>query len=951
MPNQPHDKPGLEEQDHYPKLSDALHSPELAIVAIDKGLHVRRFNGAAAELLEVNDAHIGKPITALADHLGAAGLTDQVRLAIKTQEFQDRDILLNEQCYLRRVTPHHDPGAPPDAPVVIMEFFRLRHEMHRMEVKARKQAMIAEVGQHALTARTLDETLQFACKRVQEVYGCALVKLIKLDAGGEWLGVHTVAGPPSDSIRGTRISADNTTHAGYTLSFGSPVLVMDLEHESRFQGSPLLHSHGLRSGLSVLVGPATRPWGVMTVHDCEVNRFEESDIDLIQAVANTVFDATRMWELIEKGKAREDQINLVADALPVLIAYCNKDLIYQYVNQTYEQWFGLDRKDIIGKHVTDVIGREAFETVRSMIDRVMKGESVSEVREIYYARGPMRIAHVTYVPHFEGGAEGEKTVVGYFALIEDMSERTRATERLRASEARFEQAMANAPLPTFVFTEDRKVLLASRAITQLTGHPTESIQTIDDWVRLAVKSHNGVRTPCQDAMPTAPGPVDQGEWEVQTADGRTRIWHFSSVGIGKTEDGREIAVSMANDVTEHRESERALKALTNQLEALVEEQTGQLRLLKSIVTAANESLTQEDALHEALRLICEYDDWDMGLVYMVCKEQPLLLPTDICHDRTGGRLDALCKALVNDAVRLEDAPRLRDTLASGQPSMVYDGSEKPDALREQLRPHGVVSVFSIPVKARDANVALIECYKTKPHRPSKHLLAVTAEIGIQLGHVLARKELESLMVQAAEAERRKLAADLHDGVGGELVGLGMMARTLEMRLEKEGSPLAKQVQELTGHLNHAHQQLRMMSRGMAPLELDGGGLGEALQHLVDRTREASGVTCTLTVSETLTPQLHYTATQLFRIAQEALCNAIRHGKPSRVDVHLHQDDKYLTLSIRDDGVGLPKKPYIADGVGLRTMRYRADLIGGRLVVTSPPTGGTVVSCILRRARI
>ncbi len=948
MPSQKHTQSGPQ----TPQLSEALDSPALAIVTIDRGLHVRRFNSAAAELLELDEPHIGRPLSALADHLGAAGLVDQVRLALNTGEQQQRDILLNEQCYLRRVTPQPQTDAPPDAPAAVLEFIRLRETMHRMEMQARKQAMIAEVGHLALTAKHLDETLQYACKRVQDVYCCAMVKLMKLDAAGEWFDVHTVVGPPGHDLRGTRISADHSTHAGYTLRYGSPVLLKDLKHESRFKGSPLLHSHGMRSGLSVLVGPAARPWGVMTVHDCEINRFEESDIDLIQSVANTVFDATRMWNLIEQGKLREQQVHQVADALPVLIAYCDKDMVYRYVNKTYEQWFGLEREKIIGKPVAEVIGAEAIETVRTMIDRVFKGECVSEVRQIAYARGPRRIAQVTYAPHFtdERDAAGERVVAGYFALIEDITERTRATERLRASESRFEQAMANAPLPVFVFTEDRKVLLASHAITHLTGHATEDIRTIDDWIKLAVKGHRDASIPCQDAMPIPNGRVDQGEWEIHTADGQTRLWHFHSVGIGKTEDGRAIAVSMANDVTEHRQTEQALITLTSQLESRVQEQTKQLRLLKAVVSAANESQTQEDALREALRLICEYDDWDMGHVYMVHKERPLLLPTDICYDRSDNRFDALRQALANDALRLDDVPQLGEALSNGQFVVAHHDDPQRNPLREPLSSLGVASAFAFPVKARDVTIAMIECYKAQPHRPSEHLLAVVPEIGIQLGHVFARKELEALMIEAAEDERRKLAADLHDGVGGELVGLGMLAKAMEIRLEKQGSPLATQIKELAGHITHAHQHLRMVSQGMVPLELDGGGLVEALRELVDRYKASSGVNCTLTVSQPFSPPLKYTASHLYRIAQEALSNAIRHGKPSHVDIRLERDDTSLTLQIRDDGVGLPKKPYMSDGVGFRTMRYRADLIGGKLAVASPPTGGTVVTCIIRRPR-
>jgi PAS domain S-box-containing protein len=219
--------------------------------------------------------------------------------------------------------------------------------------------------------------------------------------------------------------------------------------------------------------------------------------------------------------------------------------------------------------------------------------------------------------------------------------------------------------------------------------------------------------------------------------------------------------------------------------------------------------------------------------------------------------------------------------------------------------------------------------------------------------ITRRKELERAAVQRevlaiAAREQRQIGQELHDGVGQELTGLGLMAQSLAQRLPE--SAVEKRIAlRLVAGLDSAHQQVRELSRGLIPVHVESRGLSAALDDLAARTTEASGISVTAECPEWVELPDHATATQLFRIAQEAVSNAVRHGRPQHIRLTLLTEPNGLRLRIRDDGIGIPAGPDQCVGLGLRIMQYRAGQIGGVLQIGPSHGGGTVVSCTLPRS--
>lgn len=206
-----------------------------------------------------------------------------------------------------------------------------------------------------------------------------------------------------------------------------------------------------------------------------------------------------------------------------------------------------------------------------------------------------------------------------------------------------------------------------------------------------------------------------------------------------------------------------------------------------------------------------------------------------------------------------------------------------------------------------------------------------------------RKRMEQHLSEASVHERHRIARELHDSLGGQMTGIALLAKALQTKLHRAESEHAKDLDELVGYIGEAHAQLRAISSGLAPVELIPEGLCKALGDLAELTDRTQQLHCEFTGdgTEVSDPTV---ALHLYRIAQEAVSNAIRHGLPSEIEIVLEQEGPYTTLTISNDGHSIQHAPDTHDGMGIRTMKHRADLIQGSLRVAPAEGGGTVVSC-------
>ncbi len=223
--------------------------------------------------------------------------------------------------------------------------------------------------------------------------------------------------------------------------------------------------------------------------------------------------------------------------------------------------------------------------------------------------------------------------------------------------------------------------------------------------------------------------------------------------------------------------------------------------------------------------------------------------------------------------------------------------------------------------------------------------------GVQAERALAaaqaeQKRLEREIIAVSERERHSIGADLHDNLGQQLTALELMCTMLK---EDAGDnpPLAAGLERMCRMLREAITQTRFLARGLVPVGEDPDALHIGLAALADRTNSLRGIKCRFETRGAVTFPDPFRAGHLYRIAQEAVNNALKHAQASEVVISLVQTAQELRLEIADDGVGLPKaKSAVPAGIGLGVMRHRANVIGAELTLSAPRGGGVAVRCRL-----
>ena len=169
---------------------------------------------------------------------------------------------------------------------------------------------------------------------------------------------------------------------------------------------------------------------------------------------------------------------------------------------------------------------------------------------------------------------------------------------------------------------------------------------------------------------------------------------------------------------------------------------------------------------------------------------------------------------------------------------------------------------------------------------------------------------------------------------------------LERKLIEKSVPDAYDAAKIARLVNEAINQTRELARGLPPVQSGSKGLMSALQHLASEVEELFDISCRFRVDEDVSIRNSDLATHLYRIAQEAVTNAIKHGQSRQIVIGLSHRPGKVILSIQDDGSGFTNRLRNKEGMGIRTMNYRANMIGASLDIQKNPTGGTVVVCTL-----
>lgn len=266
-----------------------------------------------------------------------------------------------------------------------------------------------------------------------------------------------------------------------------------------------------------------------------------------------------------------------------------------------------------------------------------------------------------------------------------------------------------------------------------------------------------------------------------------------------------------------------------------------------------------------------------------------------------------------------------------------DDLDKSRAAVDALRAGQNLNALEIRYLARDGNARLFTWNIASD--PEAQLIYSTGR------DITRERERQEEVVRAAAAEQERIAHDLHDSVGQLLTGLAFKAKLVERDLAEGILSAPEKAAELVTLANRASEQVRALARGIDPVELQ-HGLAPALEYLAVATRSTFGIPCSFDQAIDETGLERATAVHLYRIAQEAVSNAVKHSQARRIDISLVRAASRISLTVSDNGRGLTGGADMC-GQGMRIMDYRARLIGGTLDISAAPEGGLRVTCALK----
>jgi two-component system, chemotaxis family, CheB/CheR fusion protein len=411
------------------------------------------------------------------------------------------------------------------------------------------------------------------------------------------------------------------------------------------------------------------------------------------------------------------------------------------------------------------------------------------------------------------------------------------------------------------------------------------------------------------------------------------------------------------EVTALKRTERELRKVQEELrhwnqalEQRVSERTKQVTLMHEVTRAIGESSSWDEALQRVVREICRTGSWQIANVYLPDPKQP---------DKVASAISSIGHERF--AAFQAQSERLRFGRGDSLPGRVY-AERKPIwassaaelqallSMRAELALRlGLQSAVALPVSLGNEVVAVLELVSDEPHAPSEEISTLMSDVSAQIATVFERERSTSQIAELVWREQQALLHTLHDALGQTLTGLGMLGAGLSQHLAHgDVAGAADAARQISEESRKVLEQVRSLARGLFPMTVEPEALLSALRELAATTQSIYGVRVRVEVDAWSSTLEGSVATQLYRIAQEAVTNAVKHGRPRNIEIILRGETPAM-LSIRDDGLGMQNANPNTNGMGLRIMRHRAASIGGRLTIEPSGGSGTVVTCTMRPA--
>ena len=509
-----------------------------------------------------------------------------------------------------------------------------------------------------------------------------------------------------------------------------------------------------------------------------------------------------------------------------------------------------------------------------------------------------------------------------------MGERARAQTRLERQARLYEITLSSIADFAYIFDRKGRFIFANQALARLLGltpaamvgkdffdlnYPRELAERLQQQIEHVFTAKEIV----QDETPfTSPAGLD-GYYE----------YIFRPVLAG---DGTvEMVAGSTRDITERKKSEQALRESQEHFRVLVEGARDYAMFLldpENIITFWNIGAErifgwdQEEAIGESGAMIFTPED------------------------RRKGEVEKEINTALKDGRALDRRFHLRKDgsrfWADGVLMRLDDDTGKP---------RGFAKVARDATDQRRAEDELAHARDEMEQRVldrTRELVAMNNELERTMAD---RQQLERELLEISEREKRRIGEDLHDMVCQELTATALFLKSTAQRIAVDSAAAARTLEESAQTVNRNVVLARKLAGGLQAIELTASGLKNALRDLAAGACDNSGIKCHVKIARGVQVPDDTVALHLYRIAQEAVTNAVKHSGAKNVLITLDRNETHTCVSVQDDGKGFVRRKR-GKGLGLHMMRYRANALGGELKIEPRRTGGTDITCVIPTKR-
>jgi PAS domain S-box-containing protein len=778
---------------------------------------------------------------------------------------------------------------------------------------------------------------------------------------------------------------------------GKLAWISDLSRDDNFSRA----SEALKAGLHSAVCFSLKCDGdTLGVIECFGRTVHEPDRDFIQMLERL---GDQIGQFIQRrrveGELREaNQLyqQIVVGAKEGIIVN-GPDLKHLVWNPFMETLTGVSAAEAVGKHPEEIFPFLRDAGVINQMNRALAGETCPSLEINFQVPNGVRTCWVTNTSSPLRNAKGE--TIGVITIVTDITERKRMEENL--NEAHWMLASMCDVSTDAIFIKDflGRYLLANKVAAKVMCKKTEEIIGKDDGFLFPSINAEKFRETDRKVMDS--GQVMTYEEEVPTTNGivtflttKGPIYDAKGKASGLFGISRDITVrKQAEKVLQ--ESEARLRLINEQVPAIIWTVDGDLKFTSVTGLAAAGLKTRAEelvgrSLYEVYRTTEEnypglvahrralegernsvelqFNDrfWRCNIEPMVGHYGKIIGCIGVAINitatkKTEARLQELAAIVQNS----EDA-----IISVTQEAIVVSWNKAAERLfgydLEEMVGKSARVIFppeqfneSEHIISKVLRGESVEGYEALRLRKDGTLRSVSVRVsgvtdptGKITGmaaiyrDITELKQLEKAVVEISSNERRRIGYDLHDGLGQHLAGIAFKAKALEEALAGKFTGLANEASIIVSLLNEGISQTRSLASGLDPVEIEVAGLPAALQKAAAQAEENFQVHCEFKCAQNRTIVEKQTGLILYHITQEAIHNAVTHGKAKHVVIELETDTHKHCLRIKDDGTGIDVQGRPQSGMGLRIMQYRANSVGGRLTINSQINAGTEVVCIV-----